>query len=265
MDAGFAFMMKMRNYPVEENFEPLVNLQGYARKTGVRIIFSCTKRVETGLPIFRLRKGLVESFIGAAEEMNARGWVMRVEDAFRTRDMQNPLHRTKETFDRIVRKILWETNGKKISPQLFFRRMTVLIATIPKICTHMSGSAIDISVIDRKTGIELDRGAPYLAMDERTFMDSPFISANARKNRQRITECMAKFGFFAYPFEFWHFSKGDAYAEYLSGSGKPAVYGPVDLLDKKGTVAPTKQPQKPLMTMEEIRNRIRPYLIRITF
>ncbi|MGC8804554.1 MAG: hypothetical protein ACP5QD_01260 [Candidatus Ratteibacteria bacterium] len=90
--------------------------------------------------------------------MNRRCWIMKVEDVFRTRDMQNPLNRTGKTFDAIMKIILWECEGKIPEPEFIFRRLTELIATISKIGTHMSGSAIDISVISMKNGIEIDRG-----------------------------------------------------------------------------------------------------------
>ena len=222
METGFAFMMKMLEYPVEENCEPLVLLPALARKSGVRVVFSRTRRVKASMPVFRLREGLVDGFLRAAEEMNRRGWILRVEDAFRSRAMQNPFHRTQEVFESIVRRILWETGGKKPSPELFFRRMTVLIATIPKIGTHMSGSALDITVLDKKTGKETDRGAPYLTMDVRTFMNSPFVTAEARRNRECITGCMAKEGFLAYPFEFWHYRRVMLMRNTFQAQGSPA-------------------------------------------
>ncbi len=160
----------------------------------------------------------------AAEEMNRRGWIMKVEDAFRTRDMQNPLNRPRKIFDAIMKIILWECEGKIPEPEFIFRRLTVLIATIPKIATHMSGSAIDISVVSMKNGNEIDRGADYLEMNEKTFMDSIFVSEKAKENRRIITEIMQEHGFYAYPFEFWHYSSGDAFAQSLSKSGKVAVY-----------------------------------------
>ncbi len=216
MEDGYKFMMKILRYPVSENFEKLLHIPEFARKAGVKIVFSRKKRTRVSFPLFYLREGIMKRFLCAAEEMNKRGWVIRVEDAFRTRQMQNPLNRTRETFDAIMKIIMWETGGKIPDPEFVFRRLTVLIATIPKIATHMSGSAVDISVLSMKTGIEIDRGAGYLEMNEKTFMDSIFISQKARRNRQIITEIMKKYGFHAYPFEFWHYSSGDAYAQYLS-------------------------------------------------
>jgi len=256
MDKGYRFMQEIVLYPVEENKEKLLSLPDIVEKSGVKLFFSPVQRTTVSKPIFRLREGLIDNLLSAAREMNKQGWVMKIEDAFRTTAMQNPLNRTKNTFDAIAKIILWECEGKIPDPEFFFRRMTVLIATIPKIATHMSGSAIDISVLSMKTGKEIDRGAGYLGMNEKTFMNSPFISKTAMRNRKIITEILHRYGFYAYPFEFWHYSNNDAFAMYLSKSGRPALYGPVDLISEAGDVKPIENPLKPLFELKEIQEKI---------
>jgi hypothetical protein len=138
-----------------------------------------------------------------------------------------------------------------------FRRCSALVASVPKFGTHMSGSAIDISVMHlADPQRELDRGAPYLEMSERTPMDSPFVSAEARRNRQEISALMQRHGFLAYPWEFWHYSSGDAYEQVLMKSGRPAIYGAVSFDPQTLQVAPLAQPEQPLNSFDEIRAAI---------
>lgn len=69
----------------------------------------------------------------------------------------------------ILEKVQWESSGGGgASPpkELFFRRVAGLIANAPKVGTHMSGSAIDISVLHAVSRAEVDRGATYLTMSE---------------------------------------------------------------------------------------------------
>ena len=160
---------------------------------------------------FYLRRGLIEPFIGACREMNDRGWVMKVEDAYRSADMQKALGQSRTIFKRILDKVIWEGGSNRPSMELMFGRLSVLVATRPKIGTHMSGSAVDISILLRDSGRELDRGRPYLELSERTPMASPFVSESAQRNRREITELMSRWGFAAYPYEFWHYSQGDAF------------------------------------------------------
>jgi D-alanyl-D-alanine dipeptidase len=109
-------------------------------------------------------------------------------------------------FDTILLKCIWENGGTIPSAEMVVRRAIVLIANIPKIGTHMSGSAIDISVYRPDDGKEVWRGNPYLEMSERTPMRSPFVEPEAIENRLAITAMMEAHGFMHFPFEFWHFN-----------------------------------------------------------
>ena len=48
--------------------------------------------------------------------MNDRGWVLHVEDAFRTRAMQRGLWAQPHTFDVILDRVRWELGGR--TPEL---------------------------------------------------------------------------------------------------------------------------------------------------
>lgn len=256
MEEAHEFVLKMLEYPVEEGGEPMVSLTEAAAAVGVEVEFS-TKPHAKGLPrIHLLREGLIAGFLAAAREMNEQGWVLKVEDAYRTMEMQKYVARQAYVFDVVLQKVLWERGGDRPSVDLMCRRMTALIAPCPKVGTHMSGSAIDISVLHRDNRREVDRGGPYLDMSERTPMDSPFVSPEAQKNRGAITDLMRRHGFVAYPWEFWHYSAGDAYAEYLNAAGQPARYGPVNLNLADGSVIPIENPTAPLNSSEEIHEQM---------
>jgi D-alanyl-D-alanine dipeptidase len=262
MDEAYEFMGQIRQYPVNECGEPVVSLVDAVGAAGVEVAFSDRPHVQ-GLPrLYLLRAGLIEDFIQCARAMNACGWIMKVEDAFRTVTMQKFLARAPHTFDHIVERVFWECNGAQPPVDLLARRVAALVAAAPKVGTHMSGSAIDISVLDRTTGNEVDRGRPYLEMSELTPMDSPFISAEAAANRAAITALMAKHGFITYPWEFWHYNKGDAYDHYLNQSGQPARYGAVNVNLADGSVQAIADPLTLLNSQEEIANEMRSALER---
>ena len=67
----------------------------------------------------------------------------------------------------------------------------------------------------------------------------------------------------AYPFEFWHYNQGDAYAEYFLKSGKPARYGAVDWNAADNSVTPIHNPSEPLNSEAEIQLEIEQALKRI--
>jgi D-alanyl-D-alanine dipeptidase len=252
MDEAYDFMLAIQSHPVAECGEPLSPLPEAVRAAGVNVLFSPLPHVR-GLPrLFFLRTGLVQSFLAAAEEMNRRGWVLRIEDAYRTREMQKHNALRPEIFPMVLAKTRWELGGEFPSVDLLRRRLAALIAMSPRVGTHCCGSAVDVSVFALDESVEVDRGAPYLEVSEKTPMGSPFVSDQASRNRVEITEIMARHGFRTYPYEFWHYNKGDAYDEYLSKSGKPARYGAVDLELSTGTVTPITNPAAPLNSEEEI-------------
>jgi D-alanyl-D-alanine dipeptidase len=252
MERAHAFMTAILAYPVADCGEALVPLRESAGAAGVEVCFAGS-RIAGGLDRqFYLREGLISSFLGVARDMAARGWVLRVEDGYRSRAMQRALTRKAGLFEAIVDRVRWECGGADPDAALLFRRLSVLVATIPKIGTHMSGSALDISVIDAATGQPVDRGAPYLEMSELTPMDSPFVPDAALANRAAITALMVRHGFVAYPFEFWHYSQGDAFDACLNGTGRPARYGAVDLAGPNGAVQPITDPLEPLISPREL-------------
>ena len=256
MDEAYAFMQRVRQQPVHDCSEPMRSLVEAVRAAGVEVAFS-SKRHVLGLPrLYFLREGLVAPFLAAAREMVTRGWVMRVEDGFRTRDMQRQLALQPYTFDIIRERVRWELDGQPLTAKLVLRRMSALVANAPQVGTHMAGSAIDISVLDRDSGEEIERGGAYLELSELTPMNSPFVSAAAQANREAITALMARHGFVAYPWEFWHYSRGDAYETILQGLDQPARYGPVDVDLATGRVQSILAPLEQLNSLEEIQSRL---------
>jgi len=264
-DAAYRFMFEaVLPYPVAECGEPLVSLQQAAEAADVSVQFSTRLHVN-GLPrLYYLRDGQIPGFIGAAAEMNERGWVMRVEDGFRTVQMQKRLGLTPQVFDAVMKSVIWELGGERPSPEFMFRRCSALVASVPKFGTHMSGSAIDISVMHLDDPQrEVNRGAPYLEMSALTPMASPFVSEQAQRNRRDITALMARHGFVDYPWEFWHYSSGDAYEQVQRHTGRPAVYGAVNWDAATNSVTPLPQPEEPLNSFDEIRAAIDAALARL--
>lgn len=252
MDEAYAFMQAVSAYPVEECGERVVSLPEAVAAAGVEVEFSTRPHV-LGLPrLYLLREGLVPAFLRATRALNERGWVLRVEDAYRTVTMQKHQARQPYALDAVLDKVLWENEGQTPTVELLSRRLAALIAASPAVGTHLSGSAVDVSVLHRDTRAEVDRGAPYLEMSERTPMASPFVSPEAQRNREMITQLMRGHGFVTYPWEFWHYNAGDAYAHYLERTGQPARYGPVEVDPRTGAVTPIERPHEPLNSPAEL-------------
>ncbi len=225
MEEAQEFMEKMRTYPIEECGEPMASLEHAVDRLEVR--FSDTLINDCHPRVFYCREQLIPKFQAVAKAMNERGWILKVEDAYRSPEMQRAQAHNPRHFDLVLKNAMWELGGVVPEPAFLMRRMSALIATRCRVGTHVSGSAIDVSVLDRSTGQDIPRGGRYIEISHRTPMDSPFISEEERNNRREITTLFRRHGWWEYPWEFWHYSSGDCYKEHLSVSGRPARYGPV--------------------------------------
>jgi D-alanyl-D-alanine dipeptidase len=94
-------------------------------------------------------------------------------------------------------------------------------------------------------------------------MGSPFVSDEARRNRRDITALMRRHGFVDYPWEFWHYSSGDAFEQVLLETGRPAIYGAVQWDAGTNQVTPLPQPEQPLNSFDEIRTDIEAAMARL--
>jgi hypothetical protein len=94
-------------------------------------------------------------------------------------------------------------------------------------------------------------------------MATPFVSPRAAQNRAEVTRIMQGHGFMAYPWEFWHYSKGDVYAEHLAKTGHPARYGAVDFDPTTGHLAAVLNPKEPLHSSEDIMRNMQSALDRL--
>jgi D-alanyl-D-alanine dipeptidase len=256
MELGYGMVEELLAFPVEECGESFAAIPAAAEAAGVEIQFSGTKIAGDLDRIFYLRKSLVADVISIGREMNRRGWILKLEEGFRTLDMQRALVRKPSVFDSILRRCIWENSGELPAVEFVFRRAIVMVANIPKIGTHMSGSAIDISVFRRDDGSEIPRGGPYIEVSEKTPMRSPFITAEELQNRLEITALMESHGFMHFPYEFWHYNKGDAGDHILNHRTDPARYGPVNWNPDTNEVSPVTDPLSPLNPLPQIEKEI---------
>lgn len=92
---------------------------------------------------------------------------------------------------------------------------------------HSTGGAIDIYFINEE-GPPVEMGIhPKDWMKDQdgslSLTDSPFISFEARQNRQIMGQSLTEAGFINYPTEYWHWSYGDRYWAYHKGE-RVAIY-----------------------------------------
>jgi len=208
MEQSYALTEAIMRHPLQESREGFASIRAAAEAAGVEVRFSTTQLAGTFERLFVIRESLIPDLMAIARDMNARGWLLKIEDGYRTREMQTALGRAPAVFDRILQSCIRECGGRRPAVELVSRRAMVWSPTCrsPAPIWRSRGGHLGTR---RADGAEVWRGKPYLEMSEYTPMNSPFVSAEERHNRQEITRVMERHGFLHYPGEFWHYNKGD--------------------------------------------------------
>ncbi len=231
------FMDAVSAHALEESGEPLVDLAAAAATAGSPLVCLSDAHPTSRPRDHRLRAGNVEPLLAVAERLHEQGFVLLVEDTFRSAATQRATGSSSAVVDAFVR-MLARSDEPMADDEIANGMMAVVAGTLKR-AGHVAGAAIDVTVVDA-AGRELDRGAPYLDFSERMPMRSPFVTREQADARAFITTTMAVHDFTAYPYEFWHYSRGDALAAVGGTSSSPARYGPVDV-DVTGAVTPLER------------------------
>ena len=263
MDRGYELVQSMAKYEVKECGEGVVSIPEEAEKARVEMLFSESKIAGELDRIYVIRESLMPDLLAITLDMKERGWILKIEDGYRTREMQTQLGRKPKVFDMIVRSC-WRENGGVTPPlDLVKKRSMCLVANYPYSGTHLMAAAVDISVFSLDDGKEVWRGKPYLEMSEYTPMVCPFITAEEHKNRMEITALMERHGFLHFPGEFWHYNKGDALYQIMTRSSRPAPYGPIHWNPLTGEITPYGDITSPLTPPDLLAENIQQALKRM--
>jgi D-alanyl-D-alanine dipeptidase len=84
-------------------------------------------------------------------------------------------------------------------------RDTTFVAPPWRGSKHNRGCALDLTVIDLKTGKELDMPSGYDEATERSYQSYDKCTAIQAANRKLLRDVMTANGFQIYPYEWWHF------------------------------------------------------------
>ncbi len=136
-----------------------------------------------------------------SHEMAVRGLRLKVFDAYRPA-------RAVKYF------IFWAIEDEDVRMKPYFypniaKEDTFERGYIARQSSHSRGSAIDLTLIDMKTGKELDMGGPFDLFDELSHPDYRNITDEQYNNRMLLRETMMRNGFAPIDCEWWHFMLKD--------------------------------------------------------
>ncbi|MGO4972362.1 M15 family metallopeptidase [[Clostridium] aminophilum] len=139
-------------------------------------------------------------------ELSVKGYRLKVFDAYR------PARAVKHF-------IIWGIEDQDIRMKPYFypdleKQELFSKGYIAKQSSHSRGSTIDATLLDMKTGKELDMGSPFDLFSEASHIDYRNITDEQIENRMILQNAMVRNGFSTLDCEWWHFTlKNEPYPD----------------------------------------------------
>jgi len=214
--------------PIEESFERMVFLPSLFQEAGIPLSLSdlpfnkaCGEWADRPR-VFWVRESMAKRLVVLADALSKAGLFFHVEDAFRPVGVQEGL------FKRRVDWILNEHPDWNWEAVLTEAKSKT--AVTPRLASHKSGAAIDITLRRISDGSPLDLGNKYPEGGALVAIDCPFVTLEQWQTRQIFANSFRMAGFSIYPGEDWHASFDDNLAGVVGNTiieGYRARYGPI--------------------------------------
>ena len=107
--------------------------------------------------------------------------------------------------------VLWGIEDQDIRMKPYFypdleKQELFLKGYVAKKSSHSRGSTVDLTLLDMKTGKELDMGSPFDLFSEKSHPDFRGITEEQYENRMILRNAMLRNGFAPIDCEWWHFT-----------------------------------------------------------
>lgn len=136
-----------------------------------------------------------------SNEMIVHGYRLKVFDAYRP-------------VSAVSHFILWGIEDQDVRMRPYFypaleKQELFARGYIAKRSSHSRGSAVDLTLLDMRTGKELDMGSPFDLFSEVSHPDCRTITDEQYENRMLLQKAMVRNGFLPLDCEWWHFCLKD--------------------------------------------------------
>ena len=149
-------------------------------------------------PVALLTKEAARALKSVAGELIVQGYRLKVFDAYR------PACAVKHF-------VLWGIEDQDVRMKPYFypeleKQELFAKGYIAKQSSHSRGSAVDLTLLDMKTGKEVDMGSPFDLFSEASHPDYKGVTEEQYENRMLLQSVMVRNGFQPIDCEWWHFS-----------------------------------------------------------
>jgi D-alanyl-D-alanine dipeptidase len=152
-------------------------------------------------PCALLTREAARALKSVSNEMMVQGYRLKIFDAYR------PAGAVKHF-------VLWGIEDQDIRMKAYFypdleKQELFEKGYIAKMSSHSRGSAVDLTLLDMKTGREVDMGSPFDLFSELSHPDYKGVTGEQYENRMILQRVMVRNGFQPIDCEWWHFSLKD--------------------------------------------------------
>ena len=149
-------------------------------------------------PCALLTREAARALKSVSNEMMVQGYRLKIFDAYR------PAGAVKHF-------VLWGIEDQDIRMKPYFypdleKQELFEKGYIAKMSSHSRGSAVDLTLLDMKTGREVDMGSPFDLFSEVSHPDYKGVTGEQYENRMILQRVMVRNGFQPIDCEWWHFS-----------------------------------------------------------
>ena len=152
-------------------------------------------------PCALMTKKAARALKSVSHEMNVQGYRLKVFDAYR------PVSAVKHF-------VLWGIEDLDLRMKLFFypeleKQELFIKGYIASQSSHSRGSTVDLTLLDMRTGKEVDMGSPLDMFSEISPPDYKGVTEEQYDNRMLLQDVMVRNGFEPIDCEWWHFTLKD--------------------------------------------------------
>lgn len=133
-----------------------------------------------------------------SEELGPKGYELKIFDTYRPSKAVAHFKRWAADTDDTVMK---DTFYPDIDKSKLFK-----LGYISSKSGHSRGSTVDLTIVSKDTGEEVDMGGHFDLLGELSHEDTKLITQEQSDNRKVLREAMARHGFKPYSKEWWHYT-----------------------------------------------------------
>lgn len=149
-------------------------------------------------PIALMTREAADSLAAVQRDLSAMGYVIKIYDTYRPQTAVNHFIRWAEQIEDTLMKAAFYP---EVDKTILFDAGFICARS-----SHSRGSTADLTLVDLRTGKDLDMGGVFDYFGELSYPDYEDISDEQKANRAILRDAMMRHGFKQLDTEWWHFT-----------------------------------------------------------